>query len=316
MCGPRPSPEMKRSRNEAAGFLNKWRDERQAVRLTRVMHDICIIFTHLQKKLRKSNLTIPEVLEARDSAISQLIIMSDEPLPGGKEAEMPNNGDGDLPRRRVITTNVTTARAFDAVRQEVVQGALNFLEERLALEQQELVSTMQSLVAAESEKTFITAGQALVRDLFRKERVTDLVTSACDNWRAMCGGRDAANSLGEKLWAMFSNSEGICKQLLGSFLALTPHSMGTERAVSHFNLIRSSHRLSMSEETVNSRLLVALNGVGTALYDPRPAVAKFLALKDRRNRSTDSSVYVGREFMKKFFRDGGDVEASCCISHS
>ena len=98
---------------------------------------------------------------------------------------------------------------------------------------------------------------------------------------------------------MFRAATGICKKLLGSLIALTPHSMGTERAVSHFNMVMSSHRLSMAEDTVNSRLLVSLNGVGTASYDPRPAVAKFLTSKDRRDRQADPSVYAEREFVKE-----------------
>ena len=48
-------------------------------------------------------------------------------------------------------------------------------------------------------------------------------------------------------------------------------------------------------------------GVGTASYDPRPAVAKFLSTKDRRDRSADPSVYAEREFVKKFFRSVGEV---------
>ena len=83
--------------------------------------------------------------------------------------------------------------------------------------------------------------------------------------------------------------------------------MGTERAVSHFNMVRSSHRLSMTEDTVNGRLLISLNGVGTASYDPRPAVAKFLSSKDRRDRNADLSVYAEREFVRKFFRSVGEV---------
>ena len=123
----------------------------------------------------------------------------------------------------------------------------------------------------------------------------------------MAAARDKTDTFGEKLWAMFGAAAGVCRELLGSLLVLTPHSMGTERTVSHFNLIRSTHRLSMAKDTTNSRLLVALNGVGTASYDPRPAVAKFLSTKDRRDRSADPSVYAEREFVKKFFRSVGEV---------
>ena len=228
-------------KNEAVGFLRKWRVDGLAVRLTAVMHDICVIFSHLQKKLQRDKLILPEVLEARESAITQLGMMLDEPLPGGREAEMCNRRTEEGPSgRRVINSNVTTARSFDAVRQEVVQSATNFLEERLALEQQDIVSAMQLLIGAETAKTFVASGTSLVRDLFGDDRVVELVTTTCDQWRLMCAAREKANSPGEKLWAMFAAATGVCRELLGSLIVLTPHSMGTERAVSHFNTMLSS----------------------------------------------------------------------------
>lgn len=106
---------------------------------------------------------------------------------------------------------------------------------------------------------------------------------------------------------MMSASSGVCKRLLASFVTLTPHSMATERAVSHYNNIRSPHRLSMSGDTANARLIIALNGVGTAHFDPRPAVSAFLARKERRMREPDATTYKNREFVSKFFRVTGGV---------
>jgi len=57
------------------------------------------------------------------------------------------------------------------------------------------------------------------------------------------------------------------------------HASG-ENHLSHYNNIRSSHRLSMSLETVNDRLAISLNGAGTAHFDPRPCVAEFLIAKE------------------------------------
>ena len=178
-------------KNEAVGFLKRWREDGTTVRLTAVMHDICVIFTHLQKKLQDAKITLPEVLEVRDSAITQMGMMLNEPLPGGKEGETRGRGttDDGPSRRRVVNSYVTTARSFDAVRQEVVQSVINFLEERLSLEQQGIVSVMQALVGAESAKAFVASGESLARDLFGDDRVMELVTSTCDQWRLMCASR-------------------------------------------------------------------------------------------------------------------------------
>jgi hypothetical protein len=82
--------------------------------------------------------------------------------------------------------------------------------------------------------------------------------------------------------------------------------MTTERVISHdYNQVKSPHRMALQQDSINARLYVSLNGVGTAYYDPRPAVAEFLRKKDRRCREPDSEVYRERDFVTKFFRDSG-----------
>ena len=81
--------------------------------------------------------------------------------------------------------------------------------------------------------------------------------------------------------------------------------MQTERIVSHHNLIVADHRMSMKYENINARLNIALNGVGTAYYDPRLAVVDFLSMKDRRNREPDTEVNSQRDYVGKIFRKGG-----------
>ena len=72
--------------------------------------------------------------------------------------------------------------------------------------------------------------------------------------------------------------------------------MQSERIVSHHhNLVVDNHRTSMGEDTRNARLMVALNGVGTAYFDPRPAVVKFLE-KTRRCGAPDWDIYGQSEF--------------------
>ena len=43
----------------------------------------------------------------------------------------------------------------------------------------------------------------------------------------------------------------------------------------------------MQPATLNARMEIALNGKGTAHFDPRPSVAEFLQCKQRRNREPD-----------------------------
>jgi len=58
----------------------------------------------------------------------------------------------------------------------------------------------------------------------------------------------------------------------------------------------------MSRKSVNSRMCIALNSLGTANFnDQRPAIAKFLMLKDRRNRNPEYGRYTNHGFVKNFF---------------
>ena len=87
----------------------------------------------------------------------------------------------------------------------------------------------------------------------------------------------------------------------GFFLVSAPHNMDRKRAIAHFNKVKSIQRQSTSLETITKRLTISLNGVGTANYDPRPAVIKFLESKDRRFRDSDFKIYQKRDFVKKVF---------------
>ena len=73
------------------------------------------------------------------------------------------------------------------------------------------------------------------------------------------------------------------KQVHASFLTLTPHSMATERAVSHYTTSKTVRRTSLTQDTLNSVMHVSVNGNGTAFYNSRPAVFEFLRKKERRN---------------------------------
>jgi len=87
---------------------------------------------------------------------------------------------------------------------------------------------------------------------------------------------------------------------MASFLVVSPHSMGTERVVSHHNKLKSIQRASLSNETVIWQTVISVNGAGTASYYPRSAVAAVLQKKDRRYRELQTDVYQQR-FHSKIF---------------
>ena len=98
---------------------------------------------------------------------------------------------------------------------------------------------------------------------------------------------DPLTVLALRLRKIIQVSQGLLKTLLASFLAVTPHSMATERVVSHYNRVKTEDRTSLKLETINNILQISLNGKGTAFFDPREAVAELLKKKIRRNSRPD-----------------------------
>ena len=96
-------------------------------------------------------------------------------------------------------------------------------------------------------------------------------------------------------------------KLVQTYLLLTPHSIAPERVISHHNNIKSQIRSTLSRQTINRRLIISINGLSIAFFDPREAVAKFMTSKNRRNRTPDYELYTNREFVKRFFANDNNL---------
>ena len=103
------------------------------------------------------------------------------------------------------------------------------------------------------------------------------------------------DSITAKLYELLRNSPRcVLNKLIQTFQVISPHSMLTERAVKCHTQLKTDLRSSMSQKSVNSRMCIALNSSGTANFDPRPAVARFLMVKNRRNRNPEYGRYTRR----------------------
>jgi len=71
-------------------------------------------------------------------------------------------------------------------------------------------------------------------------------------------------------------------------LCLFPHSMYVERLLSANDLIKSDMQASMSRETLNDCLIVKESVAAFSTFDPRPSIAKWLTLRQRRPRTSES----------------------------
>lgn len=152
----------------AVGMTKVWASTSQQVLLTALMADVTLVLQHLQKSFQSTNLILPDVLTVRDNALRKLSIIRNGPLPGGHEEKFVSNNstdntddfssvnddnEGEHARRRVAHKYVTTGRRlWPAVRTEVVQAFINFLESRLNVEEDNTISSMTALLTANTQK--------------------------------------------------------------------------------------------------------------------------------------------------------------------
>ena len=172
------------------------------------------------------------------------------------------------------------------------------------------MTAMKDLLLTRVMREFITTGITLSDRLFPGQ-TGKFADEVCEQWNTISGvpylptGSDSGCTLSVRLRKLMQATTGLVQRLFTVIATLSPHSMQTERIVSHHNLIVDDSRSSLNDDTINCRLNFALNGVGTAHFDPRPAVLHFLGAKARRQREPDTEIYSNRKFAKKFFRKDG-----------
>ena len=276
--------------------------------LTAVMLDLCHVFKNLQQKLQKSNIMILDVMTARETALRELHLMKEGPIAGGNEEKFAFEDErNEVRKSRANHCYVDgRSRSLSAIRYEVLLSAINFLGERLQIEDDGTVTKIQAILAAKSPKEIIDASREFVCEVFGESKVREFSSDVCKSFGNIecikdIESTDEGTVLALRLRKMIDVSYGYLKMLLGAFLVVTPHSMATERVVSHYNRVKTYDRSSLKQSTINNILHISLNGSGTSFFDPREAVAEFLKRKTRRNSTPDAKLFKDREYMKKFF---------------
>lgn len=162
---------------------------------------------------------------------------------------------------------------------------MNFLSDRMNASQTEDIVQLSAIFTSKSADEMVSRARIILNKL-KDDRVVELCDQSIDFFAeyetVLSDIKDVPGRFRfiSKI-VKGSSPLGVICNLVES---AAPHSMVVERTVSHYNLFRSHHRMSMSLQAANNRLIIALNGSGTSTYDPRPAVAEFLIRKERRIR--------------------------------
>lgn len=314
----------KAAKSRASDLLNLWQAHSLQFMMTVLMYDVTSIFTSLQMGLQKSHLVLPDVLTLRDAYIRKMELLVKGPLPGGAEELALKNENDKIPTIRSHLPNLSASssvnRNYQQIRSDIATVSMEIISKRLNVEDERAIELIQKLLnattcadliqhATTALKTFFMEDDEfdLELDLQNRERIDSMVNNICEQWPVlseipMLETSDIGSKHSTKLRQMFVRSNGEFQRLLGALLVSTPHNMGTERVVAHFNQVQSLHRRSSDIESVSKRMVISINSKGTAHFDPRPAVIKFLTKKERRFRPADFELYKNCDFVKKFFR--------------
>jgi hypothetical protein len=287
---------------EAKGFLKIWQDDTRQKRLTQLMMDVLQIQMEAEKLFQRSKLIITDVPRVVKNVVSQLDLMMETPFPGGMEEQCENADTADdTSKRRVANKYVTFQRSYAAVRTEIVQTMMNFYGDKMNIEQEDLINKITKLLNSSSINNMIENGRGMIEGLFGKTHVSQFAVDVVNFANEYMEEYVALPTLSDKVHFLAMKGSGCLSKLAAAFIVVSPHSMLTERAVSHQNIIKSVHKGGMTLTGVHQRTFISLNGIGTAFYDPRAAVSKFLLKCERRYREPVREVYEKRAFVCKFF---------------
>ena len=128
------------------------------------------------------------MLTAKDSAMEHLNIMKDLPIPGGKEEQNLENRHEDDCDTSVIR-KATTAHQFvssgsrdsHTIRNEIVESAINFLDQRMNTENDGTMQNVIQIHDAKSSKEFILASRELASQILGPSSLSDFVADVCSS---------------------------------------------------------------------------------------------------------------------------------------
>ena len=217
----------RKERSMAQGFLSKWKAGSQELWLTFVMYDLCAIFQRIQKLFHRSDLILPDEITARDAGIRNLIIMKEMPVPGGKEEHYLQNlelsGEENESLRQTNSQFATSMRrSNDAVGVEIVQSAINFLNERINIEEDGTINNFKKVLESKSAKEFIVSSRDLISQMFGDETLEEFVGDVCASRSKISEIKeialeDSSSIYALKLQKMTQASQGIMKNFLHHF---------------------------------------------------------------------------------------------------
>jgi len=283
----------KTEKSTVKGFLKLWKEGGDQQYYTALMMDILRQFEKLQKEGQKSMTTLCDIETKKIEVLESLSLIASNCFPGGKEEDLKNKlcnvelehekDDDNIQTRTIRNAYVSTRRCVSSVRNEIIQSAMEFLQQRLECEQKSIINRLKSFLNAQSAAEMIALVRCDIEGLFDKTNLSQFSDEVLGLYASenLPAPRNITDFTGKLYYLKISTPNTLFSKLVQTYISITPHSCGPERAVSCHTILKTNKQSSYSREAINSRLYIALSSSGTAHFDPRPSVARFLQKKQR-----------------------------------
>lgn len=289
------------SEAEAKGYLNYLVDKDNLELLT-FFADVLEIFSRCQNNLQKDTISLIDMMRFVNSTRDQLKDLLKEPLLKGwvsvlqKETKSSVDEKGfkiyklkeielNVRKRRTNTHNlhVSEKRDVGAVKNETIQAFDNFLKVRFDEKEEKKIEMLNKFSKFDMAVNLKQIHECIASDL----DLANLKIEFSEIINIGLAKEMADYSIIKKIQALLkTDSYKLVTTVLARIAAAKPHSADVERLISCNNILKSAHRCSLDIKTENLYLYIYYNMPCMELWDPRPAILKWINNKDRRTKST------------------------------
>lgn len=228
-----------------------------------------------------------------------------EPLSEIKSYFFPNGKEDDLKSMLCLDENNKRTRLIWNSHISTRRCITEFLQQRHDCEQKNIINRFKLFLNTQNATGMIPSVRYDVEKLFNTINLSQFSYEAIGLYAAenLPAPRNITYFT-EKLYyySKITTPNTLISKLVQTYISLTPHSCGPERAVSCHTILKTKNQSNYSRGAINSRLFLDLNSCGTAHFVPRPSVLRFEEKKQHQYKLLDELAYKDHVYTKKFFK--------------
>lgn len=270
--------------------------EKDNLELLSFLADCLETFSRFQQNLQRDSTTLVDMMRYVNQVSTKIGSLIQNPLSGGWVSAF-NEQIEILSEERFrlngIELRIPRRRDPAAVKNEITLSLCNFLEARFQ-DDREIVDIFDKFMSFDRSVNLRNIHECIASDL-------DLASLDLEYSEVIdLGFSETLKKLSLiEMIQMFIRlgNYPILTTIFARIAAAKPHSADVERLISCNNILKTEKRSLLSIQTENLYLYVYFNMPPLESWDPRPAITKWIKMKDRRTRdhskAKEQSWYTG-----------------------